>query len=101
RRVHVIIPEIERFQDVTVGIDDVVGAAHQRSSEGGMAKLRHPSAAAAPAEAECRSECRTDADSPSPASRERAGPSAKRWEGEGYRLDRRRLAGMPAGGRRS
>src|SRR3954452_22910834 len=33
-RVHVFVPEIERLQDVTIGIDHVVGAAHQASSGG-------------------------------------------------------------------
>ena len=27
-RVHVFLPEVERLQDVAVGIDDVIGAAH-------------------------------------------------------------------------
>src|SRR5439155_5261954 len=82
-RVHVIVPEIERLKDVTVGVDDVVGAAHQGSSTGGKVKLRHPSPAAVAAEAECRSECRTRQIAPPPPWREREGPIATRWEGEG------------------
>src|SRR6185369_14765391 len=30
--IHVFVPEIERLQDVTIGVDDVVDAAHQLSS---------------------------------------------------------------------
>src|SRR5207248_10913119 len=34
--VDVFVPEIERLEDVTVGVDDVIGAAHQRSSGAGF-----------------------------------------------------------------
>jgi hypothetical protein len=53
--IHILLPEVERFEDVTIGVDDVVGAAHQRPSRSGIAKLRHPIAAPASTKAECRS----------------------------------------------
>ncbi len=33
-RVDVIVPKVERLEDMTVGIDDVIGAAHQRVLRG-------------------------------------------------------------------
>ncbi len=35
-RVDVIVPQIERLEDMTIGVDHVVGAAHQRSSGSGL-----------------------------------------------------------------
>ena len=29
-RVHVLVPQIERLKHMTIGIDDVIGATHQR-----------------------------------------------------------------------
>src|SRR6266480_603780 len=34
--VDVFVPEIERLEDVTVGVDDIVGAAHLNSSGAGF-----------------------------------------------------------------
>ncbi len=56
--VHVFVPEIERLQDVPIGIDDVIGAGHRDSLRSGPIRLRHRSAAASVRRAECRSECR-------------------------------------------
>jgi len=43
--IHVIVPEIERLQDVTIGVDDVIDAAHQLSSADENPVLRHRIAA--------------------------------------------------------
>src|SRR5205085_12475056 len=43
--IHVIVPEIERLQDVTIGVDDVIDAAHQLSSADENPVLRHRNAA--------------------------------------------------------
>ncbi len=58
-RVDVLVPKIERLEDVTVGIDDVVGAAHRgflRRRTYGCVILAQPRSRREP---ECRSECRT------------------------------------------
>ncbi len=57
-RVHVFVPEIERLQDVPIGIDDVIGAGHRDTLRSGPIACGIVAQPAPAGRAECRSECR-------------------------------------------
>src|SRR5262249_19003858 len=58
--IHVVVPEVERLQDMTIGVDDVVDAAHRAPPPVGYA-ARMLSQPVVRRNTEYRSVCRTRA----------------------------------------